>query len=189
MRVDPSKPRFTIQRTPTGITVSAPARRSWLILVFLIAWLGGWTAGGASAMSEVMQPGEHQAFLLFWLAGWLMGELYALAIVMWQLAGREELALSRGNLVHRITIGSLGRSREYSGANIRHLRTAPQVGSPWMDQGRWMPPLFGSGHGSIAFDYGARTYRVGSGLDEAEGRLVIAEIQRHFPRMVEGGSG
>ena len=30
MRIEPSTPRFTIQQTATGVTVSAPARRNWL---------------------------------------------------------------------------------------------------------------------------------------------------------------
>jgi hypothetical protein len=188
MRIEPSKPRFTIQQIATGITVSAPARRNWFILLFLIAWLGGWTVGGASAMAKAVQPGEHQAFLLFWLVGWLLGEIYVLGVIMWQLAGREELTLAGGNLIHRVAIGGLSRAREFTGSNIKHMRTSPQTTSPWMDQARWMPPLFGAGQGAIAFDYGAKTYRVGAGLDEAEGRLVLAEIQKRFPRMVEGAT-
>lgn len=188
MRVEPSKPRFTIQQIASGITVSAPARRNWFILLFLIAWLGGWTVGGATAIAEALRPGEQQVFLLFWLAAWLLGEVYVLIIILWQLAGREELTFSSGNLIHRVAIGSLGRAREFSGSDIRHLRPSPQIALPWMDQMRWMPPIFGSGQGAIAFDYGAKTYRIGAGLDEAEGRLVLAEIQKRFPRMVEGAT-
>jgi len=188
VRVEPSRARFTVEQTATGITFRTPARRNWLILALLAAWLGAWTVGGASALSEVMRPGERDAFLFVWLVGWVMGELYALASVMWQLAGHEEISLSSGNLIHRVAIGGLGRSREFSGANIKHLRTSPQMGSHWMDQRRWMPPLFGAGHGSVAFDYGAKTYRVGAEPDEAEGRLVLAEIRRYFPRMVENAA-
>jgi hypothetical protein len=187
-QIEPEKPRYTIQQTGSSVVVSAPARRNWLILIFILVWLGGWTVGGAQAIPQAIQPGEQQAFMAFWSIGWLLGELYAIAIVVWQLAGREELILSANSLVHRVAAGGLNRRREFSSANIKHLRATPQTTSPLMDQGRWMPPIFGAGHGSIAFDYGAKTYRVGAGLDEAEARLVLGEIRKFFPRMVEGQS-
>ena len=34
--------------------------------------------------------------------------------------------------------------------------------------------------GTIAFDYGAKTFRFGDGLDEAEGRQIIKKIQAHL---------
>ena len=130
-----------------------------------------------------------KAFMAFWLLGWLCGEIYAIAIVMWQLAGREELSFAGSNLRHRVAAAGLGRNREFSGTEIKRLRATPLLPSPWMDQARWMPPLFGGGHGAIAFDYGAKTYRVGAALDEAEARSVLAEVQKQFPRMVEGSAG
>ncbi len=38
------------------------------------------------------------------------------------------------------------------------------------------------GEGLIAFDYGARTFRIGSGVDEAEAKQVILIIQQRFPQ-------
>jgi hypothetical protein len=48
---------------------------------------------------------------------------------------------------------------------------AGQAYSPW--------PGF---QGSIAFDYGAKTYRFGSGIDEPEARNIIGllESRHHF---------
>jgi hypothetical protein len=187
MRVEPTKPRFSMSRAGAALTVSVPARRNWFVIIFLIAWLGIWTMGGAAAGAELLDPdrGPERAFLFFWLIGWLCGELYAIAIVMWQLAGREELTFSGSNVRHRVAAAGLGRTRDFDGAAIKRLRSAPQLSSPWMDQTRWMPPLFGGGHGGIAFDYGAKTYRVGAALDEAESALVLAEVQKQFPRMLE----
>jgi hypothetical protein len=33
---------------------------------------------------------------------------------------------------------------------------------------------------TIAFDYGARTYRFGRGIDEAQAKQVVAELQRRL---------
>lgn len=35
--------------------------------------------------------------------------------------------------------------------------------------------------GFIAFDYGAKTYRFGESLDEAEARQIVALIHQRFP--------
>jgi hypothetical protein len=45
--------------------------------LFLLAWLGMWTMGFASAATQVA-AGEGGAFLMFWLAGWTVGGAFAL---------------------------------------------------------------------------------------------------------------
>src|SRR5262249_34165742 len=132
--------------------------------------------------------GDHQAFLAFWLLGWAAGELCVLAVVAWQLVGLEQLSIVSGNLVQRVSIAGIGRDREFSGAEIRNLRASPQVIPGWADQRAYWPPLFGSGNGAIAFDYGARTYRIGASLDEAEARQIVATLSRQYPRMVEAAA-
>jgi hypothetical protein len=188
MRVEPSKPRYTTSSEAGVLTVACPPRRNWLILLFLMAWLGAWTVGGISALGEVTKPGEHQAFMVFWLVAWAVGELWVLVVVLWQLAGLEELLIAQGNLVHRASIAGIGRTREFAGAEVKNLRSSPQMLPFWMDQSSFTPPIFGSGHGAIAFDYGAKTYRVGSGLDEAEARQIVATLSKQYPRMAEAPS-
>lgn len=189
MRVEPGKPRFTIQPQGTGIAVSCPARRNALVLLFLVVWFGFWTFGGITTIRELMDPKQgDRAFLAFWLLGWAAGELYAIAAMAWQLTGREDIAVAGGTLTHRVSAAGLGRSREYAMAQIRNLRTSPQVLSPWMDQRTFMPPVFGAGHGALAFDYGARTYRLGAGLDEAEAGMVVAELAKRFPQLAGNAS-
>ena len=158
------------------------------MLLFLMAWLGGWSVGGMSAFIQVAKPGDGQAFLAFWLVGWAIGEICVLGIILWQLVGLEELSIRGGNLVHRVSIGGLGRTREFLGALVKNLRTARQLSAPWMDQRAFAPPIFGSGYGAIAFDYGAKTYRIGASLDEAEATLILGTLSKKFPRMIESNS-
>jgi len=44
--------------------------------LFLLFWLGGWTVGFFSALSEILS-GKGSAFLVFWLGGWTLGGLFA----------------------------------------------------------------------------------------------------------------
>ena len=185
MLVEPSKPRYTIRSEAGVVTVACPPRRNWLLLLFLIAWLGGWTIGGISAFTAVTKPSAHQAFMGFWLIGWAVGEICVLAVVLWQLAGLEELSIVHGNLIQRVSIAGLGRNREFSGTEIRNLRVSRPLLSAWIDERSFVPPTFGSGYGAIAFDYGAKTYRIGAGLDEAEARQIVATLSKQNPRMVE----
>ena len=185
MRVEPTKPRYTIRSEAGVLTIACPPRRNWLLLLFLMAWLGGWTIGGTSTLTAAMKPGEHQAFLAFWLVGWTIGEVCVLTIVLWQLAGLEKLSIVHGNLIQRVSIAGIGRTREFRGAEIRNLRATTPMLSAWMDQRSFVPPTFGPGYGAIAFDYWAKTYRIGAGLDEAEARQIVATLAKQNPRMVE----
>src|SRR5262249_38736022 len=185
MRVEPSKPRYTIRSEAGAITIACPPRRSWFALLFLAVWLGGWTVGGLSALGDITKPGDHQAFLAFWLGGWLAGEVCVLAVVGWQLAGLEQLTIVRGNLVQRVSIAGIGHDREFSGAEIRNLRASPQMVPGWAVQRAFWPPFLGASNGAIAFDYGAKTYRIGASLDEAEARQIVATLSKQYPPMVE----
>src|SRR5262249_59184790 len=51
---------YTISSEGGVTTIACPPRRNWLILLFLIAWLGGWTVGGMGAFTQVTKPGDHQ---------------------------------------------------------------------------------------------------------------------------------
>lgn len=119
MRVEPSRPRYKIRSEAGVLSVACPPRRNWLLLLFLIAWLGGWTIGATGTFTEITKPGEHQAFLTFWLVGWAVGELCVLTIVLWQLADLEELSMVHGNLIQRVSIAGIGRNREDGSAFFR----------------------------------------------------------------------
>jgi len=142
--------------------------------LFLCAWLGGWYFGETTAIKQVLNPkmGEAQGFLLFWLVGWTLGGLWALMCVLWQLVGREVLEATPRLLMHRVEIAGIGFTRNYSTNEIRDLRISS------VNQGdrcahHISPPLFGGECGPISFDYGARTLRIGSSLDEAEAKGVL----------------
>ncbi len=189
MRVAPPKPSFTVEPTTAGLAVTMPATRIWFVLPFMFVWVTMWSIGGITAVSELLRPGDHdRAFLAFWLVGWLFGELFAVAIILWQVNGRELLLVSSTSLTHTFKAAGLSRTREYEAAAITNLRAPVQAFAPFMSYAGAFPPIFGYSFGSIAFDYGAKTYRIGSGLDEAEARLVMHHIGKYFPRIVENAS-
>jgi hypothetical protein len=192
------KGRAIIQADGLSCRVSIPARRNLFVILFLGAWLGGWYFGAASALHQLTSSaGDGQkGFLYFWLAGWTLGGFFAVGVLLWTLFGREIIELRHDALVHRRSLLGLGRTRAYDLGAVKDLRLAPtswRIGelsfSKLLD-GKGPKPDFhragefwGVSGGPIAFDYGARTIRCGAGVDEAEAKIILAELQRWNPRL------
>lgn len=153
-------------------------------MLFLLAWLGGWTIGETNVAGQLLSAGDKTptAFLSFWLVGWTLGGLFALGTVLWQLAGREVVTATSSALLYRIEVFGVGISRSYGASYIKNLRATEPSISPTWNQRRMLPPLFGPGNGLIAFDYGARTIRIGSSLEEAEAKSLVDSLIQHLPR-------
>jgi hypothetical protein len=182
MFISPSSPRCVVRQLPTGLSASIPAWRNWFVVLFLCVWLSGWTFSGVSAGRSFVKPGDDQLFEVLWLGGWLLGELFALSIITWQLAGKEEISISELRLVHRVSAFGIGRTREFATAQVEDTRVKRQPIWPWFNQQSWVPPWFGTGYGTLAFDYGAKTYLMGTGLEEAEAKYIIAQLAKRLPR-------
>jgi hypothetical protein len=185
MRVTPPGPRYHASLTADGLQLIIPARRNLFIILFLLAWLGGWYFGEASAIRQLTAGTgrDERAFLTFWLIAWTLGGAWAVACVLWMVFGREIVGVTRTELIHRFAIGPLSLSRRYSIADIRRLRTgiAFAGATDWFGRQQAFLPRFGADGGLIKFDYGARTISVGASLDEAEARGAIDQLRRHLP--------
>lgn len=186
MHIQPQSARFRAETTADGLRVVIPASRNWFAMLFLLAWLGGWTIGETNVAGQLLNAGDRTptGFLLFWLAGWTLGGLFVFATVLWQLAGREILTANSLALIHRIEVFGVGVNRSYGASDIKNLRATEYIASSTWSQRRMLPPLFGFGHGLIAFDYGARTIRIGSSLEEAEAKSLVGVLASHLPRQL-----
>ena len=181
MRVAPSERQSTVSQTPEGLLISIPSRRNIFLVLFLCLWLVGWGFGEIAACRELFDPQKNTAdlFLAVWLTGWTLGGGAALYILSWMLAGREVVALRPDALVNRRILWGFDRAREYDLPQVKNLRVAPLVWNP----SDWNGALqfWGIGGGPIAFDYGAKTIRIASGIDEAEARLIVNELKSRYP--------
>jgi len=50
----------------------------YFVVIFLLAWLGGWTMGEYSVAKKVLN-GDSNPFEIFWLIGWTVGGMFAIA--------------------------------------------------------------------------------------------------------------
>jgi len=176
MRVRPMARRSTRRDGRMGPEVVIPVRRNWPLLVVVPLWLGLWTLSMTGLAGEIRSGrarGGEAGFFEVWLIAAVLWSSTVVYAWLWNAIGHEVVALRPGALVLRREVAGVGLSREYSLAEVRHLR----VSVPPPDAGRWSSPIrFGREPGVIAFEYGARTVRFGEGLDEAEASLVLEEI-------------
>jgi hypothetical protein len=182
VKVEPSQPRWRLEEGAGSLTFVIPARRHWLVLLFLSLWILGWAIGEllvpARLLGRSREAGEN-LFMVVWLVAWTLGGLVAIYLWLWNLAGREIVTVREGTLAIRRAIDGLGRSREFDAAHIEGLRVASQLWNPWDPASRLR--FWGVGGGTIAFDYGATTYRFGGALEEAEARQMVARLARALP--------
>jgi hypothetical protein len=183
MDMVPQAARFRSEVTPLGYRVVIPVRRNWFILLFLCAWLAGWVFGEVSASSQLLRGVDKTptAFLSFWLLGWSLGGVLAGGTILWQLAGREIITLDLARLSYRAEAFGLGRTRSFRISDVKNLRSTDYPVSMFANQRAWYPPIIGSGFGPVAFDYGARTFRIAPSLDEAEARMLVSDLSTHLP--------
>lgn len=180
MRVTPPGRRSSSRDTTGGLEISIPAKRNIFTLVFLSAWLVGWGFGEVFATRELLFGSLHtpDLFLGAWLIAWTAGGAFAIYGWLWMINGREVVVLRADALVVKRNLWALRTSREYDLHHTKNLRVAPASWNPYEWSGAML--FWGVGAGPIAFDYGSRTVRIGSGLEESEARDIVGELKsRH----------
>ena len=116
-------------------------------------------------------------FLFVWLGVWTTGGGSILYNFLYQLFGKETIEVSERSIVLSKSIGRFGRPREYSAEHIKDLRVIPQANHTEFGNFGWTHAA-----STLAFDYGARTYRFGDGADEGEAKQILREIHQSFPQ-------
>ena len=161
MDVNLQAPRYTLEPTADGVRVLIPAPHNWVAIVFFCVWLVGWFSGESTALMQ-----------------WTLGGVVVMTSLVWQLAGREIIAANSLSLSRRIEAFGFGFTRSYTLSEIRDVRTMSYVNPRYSRRCALFPWTSGECSGSIAFDYGARTFRFALGLDEAEAKMLVAELKR-----------
>jgi hypothetical protein len=175
----PSASRVLITDTAKELRIVIPCGRSLFVICFLGFWICCW------AVAEVMvpmqffnsdEPSEGMALMVAWFAVWTVGGVVAIYAWLWQVIGKEMVIVHGQRLTTRRDIGGFGFDKEYNLVQIRNLHAEPVGFSPLNVSAALQ--LWGIGGGVIAFDYEARTYRLGAGLDEAEANQAMTAIKK-----------
>jgi hypothetical protein len=165
--------------TPAGLVINIPGAKNWFLILFVGFWLCGWLFGEYSVIRE-LATGKTAAgaslFMVGWLGAWTVGGGAAIYFWLWNLTGHEIVSLTPTSLAIRRDVLGFGRSREYDLPSVKNLRIAPTFGNTNFT---FTTQSFGGG--SMAFDYGAKTFRFGGGLDDAEASHLIDVLKSRYP--------
>lgn len=173
--------RITIADTSGGLRLVIPGRRSVFVICLLGFWICGWAVAEVMVAIQLLNgdaPPEGEFFMSAWFSIWTIGGVLAVYAWLWQVMGKEIVIVRGQTFRTRRDVGGFGFDKEYDLLQMRDLRVWRAGFNP-LDLSSSLQ-LWGIGGGVIAFDYGARTYRFGTGLDEAEAKQVVTAItQRH----------
>ena len=192
--VKPFLPRHTTQDLGEQLVIKIPSPKQWfsvihrlfaflvqvgLVILLLFVLLGLPTGN---------DPLIRLSFILILISVvlttiWLLFAFYSF---LWTAAGVEMIQVTSDSImINRVILGQ-GSPKEYLANSIKDLRLVPSVirfdrGSP-----AWMYSLMfltiSGWIGLLAFDYGSKTCRFAAGIDEAEAKQILAEIQHKFPQ-------
>jgi hypothetical protein len=183
MPVKPLPPRHTTEDTIDSLIISIPSKKNLLLILFVGFWMVGWFSGETSALNGLINGGFNNPdlFMIAWLGGWTIGGIFVMSLLLWQIFGKEKIEIANHSIIYSRTVLIPFFPKEYSFEHIKNLRVA-HIGYNGMYGRSRNMAFWGFGPGLIAFDYGSQTVRIGVGIDEAEAKQILAEIQQRYPQ-------
>lgn len=157
--VDPKAGRAIVENRGNDLNIIIPTKKRIFITLFMVVWLGGWFMGECFAIRALFNgvPGGVNLFLLFWLCGWTLGGIYIIFAILWTLAGKEIITISRGMLRVERKIFGLGTDREYLISEIKNFRV---IEEDMFSRNRHGSMRFWGMGGNINFDYGMKAVKL-----------------------------
>lgn len=151
------------------------------MICFLGFWIGGWAVAEVMVAIQFLNgdaPPEGELFMLTWFGVWTVSGMLAIYAWLWQVLGKEIVTVDGPTFKTRRDIRGFGFDRVYEFSRIRDLRVGQVKFNPLEFSSSLQ--LWGVGGGMIAFEYGARTYRFGAGLDEVEAKQAVTAIKKRY---------
>lgn len=175
-RIEPPKPRSSLEETPGELRIVIPLRANPVLLVLIGFWLLMMVSGSIMMATDSRFQEEQGPPLFLILPFLLVFGSIGTAIFLWNTFGKEVITVRDKTLILRGEILGLGRSREFDLSQVKNLRPAhPSALPDWIVSFLRFP---GFSPKTILFDYGARTFRFGPSIDEPEARKLIEAIER-----------
>ncbi len=186
--VSPEKLRSSISDFGGQLQIVIPTKKNWFIILFFAAWLVGWAVGEFTVPTAFFNKGNDTAPLIFtaaWLVAWTVGGMFIIYTWLWQAFGKEIITVDGSYISIKKNVFGLGKLNQYQIGHIKNLRIAPMGYNPWDFRSRMQ--FSGLTGGVLAFDYGARTFWFGIGVDEVEANEILKKISYRLPNVVSKG--
>ena len=175
----PLKLRSKIEEFGNSFTIIIPTKKRFIAVTLLPVWTGLWVIGIILVFTNFFNPrrsGPILPFHLFWLIGAIIAFTLGTLTFLWNIFGKEIAVFDTMKLSLIRKIGSFKIQKNYSLEHCKNFRVNSVKIKGSSTQGQ-MESL-GFGPGRIAFDYGMKTVKFGSNIDEEEAGYIIDLIQK-----------
>ncbi len=174
-----SNGRAIIKQDFSVLSIEIPSRKNGFVIIFMIAWLGGWAVGEYFAVTTILHsdtPLFAHVFILFWLLGWTAGGAFVVYTILWQLMGREIITVEWNKMTIEKSVFGIGRKRIYEIRSIKNLDI-----NPIQEKRIWRTNNNRNGYamksGKIQFDYGMKTIKFANDVDAAEAKMILEKLK------------
>ena len=177
---------YTLAEDRGTLRVTLPRGTNWVELVLGTA--------AAALFTKILLPAAILSFqrrpwhiydhmLMYGGFGFALSLVSSLLMWVWALLGKQSLTLDGITLVHRKEILGVGFSREYEWSAVQDFRLRVQTPAQKVPGASAAASFVFNLQGAavMAFDYGARTFELGRGLDESFARELVTRINQRFP--------
>ncbi len=169
--------------TLNGLEIIIPAKRNWFLIIFLGAWLGGWTIGESFAIGTLIGFSDYDLgfanlFMLFWLCGWTVAGFFVVKTLVWYLAGKEIITFGQGQFSIAKQGLLLSKPKIYDLKHVKKLRARKEETIYYGFEGvRNNLGAMSPSNGTLQFDYGMKTVKFANDIDEAEAYFIIDKLK------------
>jgi len=160
----------------TASFVILPSDASWKIYL-LFGWLFLWTVSGVIVAANyfTMPNLNMKLVLIMWLAFWAYFEFKIGKAFLFRRFGKEKIWVKGGRLYYWRDIAGRGKKLEFDKELVKDFEVIEKNKKDFfasMNESFWV-----IGGESLVFSYGAKTYRLGIQLPEADARELLRQVK------------
>lgn len=166
-----------------GLVLTMPTKKPRQLQVMLVVWLIGWGFGmltGLDVLFGNTTPSLLKILAFLWLVFWLFAGGYVTFMLLWVLAGKEEVRVHRETLYIDKVVYNTGSKRTYAITRISNMRVRSDNEWDFYETDLYRK-YWGKKGGRIEFTYGPTVVRLARSLSEAEGREFINALKQTDP--------
>jgi hypothetical protein len=178
--IKPFAPKHKVEGLSNRLIITMPSLKFMPLLFLFCVWSILWLIFEVLFISNIFSEGLSLSGGIFVIAWSILG-IFLILNLLWQTIGKEEIQITSTSITVSHVLLGYKRSREYLSENIEGLGLAHvNMKDVILPRG---PFLWGTDiTGLVSFDYGARTIRFASSIEEAEAKQIIAEINQKYPQ-------
>lgn len=160
----------------TASFVILPSDANWKVWL-LFAWLFLWTVSGVIVAANyfTLSNANMKLVLIMWLGFWAYFEFKIGRAFLFRRFGKEKVWIRGGKLFYWRDIAGRGKKLEFDKELIKDLEVIEKNRKDFfasMNESFWV-----IGGESIVFNYGAKVYRFGIQLPDAEARELVRQVK------------